>query len=292
MKRLQQEQQDEQQQIPSAPTLPQSDSEFHLAFESTVAAATPSSYEAPQDEPSSLASNIDFSHQPVSSLPSVDPGPPHPLDWPEPESWSTVATSVIPDPPSLNSANLGLGEIPSGNWSDNATESNGGEHRGIKPRSRSGSSSGAIEWSEKELPLEGTSQENSPISSMDILAEPDNKLYSSSSIVSPQPPQPPHSIRPSPEYHGTHTSPQSPAFSSSRPQLHETFLQQSPPVIYSRSRAPPPPPVPVEETPVELDPGIVTKAQKHCRFAISALNYDDAEQARKELRAALALLGG
>jgi vacuolar protein sorting-associated protein VTA1 len=43
---------------------------------------------------------------------------------------------------------------------------------------------------------------------------------------------------------------------------------------------------------VELTPGLIAKAQKHCRFAISSLDYEDAEQARKELRAALALLGG
>jgi vacuolar protein sorting-associated protein VTA1 len=43
---------------------------------------------------------------------------------------------------------------------------------------------------------------------------------------------------------------------------------------------------------VELTPALIVKAQKHCRFAISSLDYEDAEQARKELRAALALLGG
>lgn len=41
----------------------------------------------------------------------------------------------------------------------------------------------------------------------------------------------------------------------------------------------------------ELTPLIIAKAQKHSRFAISALDYDDAETAKKELRAALALLG-
>jgi hypothetical protein len=297
LNRLQHEQRLEQQQIPSAPTLPQSDSEFHLASESTVAAATLSSYEAAQDEPSSLASNIDFSHQPASSLLSVDLGRPH-LDWPEPDSWSTVATSGIPNSPGLNSTNSGWGGISSGNWSDNPTESNSGEIREIKSRSRS--NSGTIELSGEELPLQDASQEpDSPISGMDILAEPDNKkLYFSPPTVSPQgpqPPQPPH-FRSSTEYHGslnTHTpSPQSPVFPSSRPQIHEAFVQQSPSAVYSRSRAPPPLPVPVQEDPVELTPGIVVKAQKHCRFAISALNYDDAEQAKKELRAALALLGG
>ncbi|KAJ7040445.1 Vta1 like-domain-containing protein [Mycena alexandri] len=60
----------------------------------------------------------------------------------------------------------------------------------------------------------------------------------------------------------------------------------SPPTLMS----PPPPPQPEPE--VELTPGVIAKAQKHCRFAISALDYEDAEQARRELRAALAVLGG
>jgi vacuolar protein sorting-associated protein VTA1 len=64
-----------------------------------------------------------------------------------------------------------------------------------------------------------------------------------------------------------------------------TFV--TPPTLLS-----PPPPPPPEPEPVELTPTVIAKAQKHCRFAISALDYEDAEQARKELRAALAVLGG
>lgn len=44
--------------------------------------------------------------------------------------------------------------------------------------------------------------------------------------------------------------------------------------------------------PFELTPEIIAKAQKRCRYAISALDYEDAETARKELREALALLEG
>ncbi|KAJ4485815.1 DUF605-domain-containing protein [Lentinula aciculospora] len=74
------------------------------------------------------------------------------------------------------------------------------------------------------------------------------------------------------------------------------------PDLYSQSHPPPPPsvpnaipplsPAPIISGDVELTPAVVAKAQKHCRFAISALDYEDAEQARKELRAALATLGG
>lgn len=54
----------------------------------------------------------------------------------------------------------------------------------------------------------------------------------------------------------------------------------------------PQPPIPVASAPVELTPALIAKVQKHCRFAISSLDYEDAEQARKELRTALAMLGG
>jgi vacuolar protein sorting-associated protein VTA1 len=55
------------------------------------------------------------------------------------------------------------------------------------------------------------------------------------------------------------------------------------------SRPPPPPPEP--SPPPELTPSLIAKTQKHCRFAISALDYEDVQQARKELHAALAILG-
>ncbi|KAF5388600.1 hypothetical protein D9757_004667 [Collybiopsis confluens] len=60
------------------------------------------------------------------------------------------------------------------------------------------------------------------------------------------------------------------------------------------SALPPPPiaPAPFLPQQIELTPSVVAKAQKHCRFAISSLDYEDAEQAKKELRAALAILGG
>lgn len=65
---------------------------------------------------------------------------------------------------------------------------------------------------------------------------------------------------------------------------------QAPPPPPPQRQSPPQPPQPSPE--FELTPTTIAKAQKHCRFAISALDYEDAEQARKELRAALAVLGG
>ncbi|KIM71758.1 hypothetical protein PILCRDRAFT_830160 [Piloderma croceum F 1598] len=63
--------------------------------------------------------------------------------------------------------------------------------------------------------------------------------------------------------------------------------------MYASAPPPSPPPHPRVPSPVpDLTPQLIAKAQKHCRFAISALDYEDADQARKELRAALAVLGG
>ncbi|KAG6333180.1 hypothetical protein ID866_5910 [Astraeus odoratus] len=72
-----------------------------------------------------------------------------------------------------------------------------------------------------------------------------------------------------------YVSPVSPLPPASHPSIHATI-------------PPPPPPV----LPFELTPTIISNAQKHCRFAISSLDYEDVEQARKELRLALKLLGG
>ncbi|KAI0361345.1 DUF605-domain-containing protein [Trametes cingulata] len=48
----------------------------------------------------------------------------------------------------------------------------------------------------------------------------------------------------------------------------------------------------VTTRPAELTPQVISRVQKHCRYAISALDYEDAEQAIKELRTALRMLGG
>jgi vacuolar protein sorting-associated protein VTA1 len=77
---------------------------------------------------------------------------------------------------------------------------------------------------------------------------------------------------------------------------------------YQQSPFPPPPPAqqfaplpmaPTVHTPqppklnqqLNTDDMAVAKAQKHARWAISALNFEDAETAVKELRAALQTLG-
>ncbi|KAI0963913.1 hypothetical protein AcW1_000866 [Taiwanofungus camphoratus] len=97
----------------------------------------------------------------------------------------------------------------------------------------------------------------------------------------PSPPFPPSAL-PSPSY----SPPSAPSFRlPSAPLVPPPAPLVPPPVL-------PPEAATVTEMPVELTPAVVARAQKHCRFAISALDYEDTEQARKELRAALRLLGG
>ncbi|GAA5879598.1 hypothetical protein JCM1840_003328 [Sporobolomyces johnsonii] len=92
-----------------------------------------------------------------------------------------------------------------------------------------------------------------------------------------------------------HLSSEPPAFPSavfpSAPSLPPQPPQ--PPAGHGHSVVPPPPPAaPVETQQDNFDPAEVAKMQKHARWAISALNYEDYETARKELRLALAMLGG
>ena len=84
---------------------------------------------------------------------------------------------------------------------------------------------------------------------------------------------------------------------SSLPPLPPQPMHTSPPV----ARPPPPQapaipsaPVPVDDGPLaaSLDPTAITKIQKHAKWAISALNYEDLFTARKELRLALDMLEG
>lgn len=69
-----------------------------------------------------------------------------------------------------------------------------------------------------------------------------------------------------------------------------TALEQTPrAAVFStpESQANPP----KRRGPLNTDDAAITQAQKHARFAISALNFEDADTAVKELRAALQVLG-
>ncbi|KAF7347697.1 hypothetical protein MVEN_01526800 [Mycena venus] len=113
----------------------------------------------------------------------------------------------------------------------------------------------------------------------------------------PDPNQPPFiSVTPQPPFHeSAQPSHDGGVYGSAPPlppQVPTPVVPPPPTFVTPSTLLSPPPPPPPEPEPVELTPTVIAKAQKHCRFAISALDYEDAEQARKELRAALAVLGG
>lgn len=109
-------------------------------------------------------------------------------------------------------------------------------------------------------------------------------LSPSNEIYGPEPPTWNPSSNPSQVYYSPPVPPPAPA------PIFLPIPPPSPPVPVVQ--APPPPPSQELEPEVELTTSMIAKAQKHCRFAISALDYEDAEQARRELKAALAVLGG
>lgn len=74
-----------------------------------------------------------------------------------------------------------------------------------------------------------------------------------------------------------------------------TFHQAPPPQQFNPVQSPKPAPVPAPVHPrsnkLNTDDVSIAKAQKHAKWAISALNFEDADTAVKELKAALQTLG-
>jgi vacuolar protein sorting-associated protein VTA1 len=75
-------------------------------------------------------------------------------------------------------------------------------------------------------------------------------------------------------------------------QTHPSFAQQQPVLPIYTSFPKSTPLVPPQSTPpVVVDDEAILKAQKHAKWAISALNFEDVPTAIKEFRGALAVLG-
>lgn len=123
-------------------------------------------------------------------------------------------------------------------------------------------------------------------------APPVSNHHRSSSLKTNSPPKRRSSLSSAQPKSGSLTPVVPPAAASApiAPQPSAPPAQFAPAPVYAS--APPLPPPSDPSPPQDLSPQLIAKAQKHCRFAISALDYEDAEQARKELRAALAVLGG
>lgn len=193
-----------------------------------------------------------------------------------------------------------------GNWSTIATPGTADYRTSDLPMSppandpRSAVVSGELEGFPEEIPSQGES----------LLGDPHIRYPTQppTEQAPPQvPPQPfePVSVLPpgvvSPIV-GTHpTPPIDPAVNTTpQPpiQSYQQFSQPTrpPPIPVSqpsphmiRNNAPPPPAAPAP--PPQLTPKQIAQAQKHCRYAISALDYEDFERARQDLLDALTIIG-
>lgn len=296
--------QDEEQQIPSPPK------------------------SIPTDPSGSILISNPSHH--ISSSAATFPSPPetegrlHPVwsvsDGP-PESWSTAATPGTEEPEVYT---IGTPTPSTAGYDDNS-QTIGLIKYNSKPRSGSGSSSNTVD-SNRERSFQSnpwTNEEHTPPTSPPRTslksASPDSgkRVHFTTGSPPPLPPPPlsgssspkeyvgPSSIYASPQLpispsvnYPTQPSPTQPPATSAHilpppASPPKNYIYSPPPpsqTLPTRHPSPPVPRAPVAE--VELTPGLIAKAQKHCRFAISSLDYEDAEQARKELRAALALLGG
>ncbi|KAF2118383.1 Vta1 like-domain-containing protein [Lophiotrema nucula] len=124
--------------------------------------------------------------------------------------------------------------------------------------------------------------------------------------ASPPPIQPPHQPPPSQQLFqhqqpgfASPPPPQQPQFQHNpvppqqqQPWIPPTFHNQPPPQQYSQP-APPPPPAQqaLSQGPFKTDEEAVIAAEKHAKWAISALHFEDINTAVKELRIALQSLG-
>ncbi|KAJ3846149.1 Vta1 like-domain-containing protein [Lentinula lateritia] len=145
-------------------------------------------------------------------------------------------------------------------------------------------------WSTAATPGVGSERQRANVSP--------RKVHFSTDTTSIHPPSANVALVPSDAITPPFVPPHLPSTSSTHhphvpPNLHseiQTF--QAPPPLSVPNTILPLIPPPIVSQEVELTPAVVAKAQKHCRFAISALDYEDVEQAKKELRAALSALGG
>jgi vacuolar protein sorting-associated protein VTA1 len=199
------------------------------------------------------------------------------------------------------------GPTSPGNWSTIATPGTA-DHRAFDlPSSPVTGGPGRVTVSDE---LEGLPEEF-PSPEQSLFGEPHIRRPEQSSHEQPVPPQlptqPSEMIVPS-EVAPTHTethpvsidTPVNPTPQPPTQSYQQVFQPTPPPPIpiqqqpsqTIRNVVPPPPPPTVPVPPPPLTPKQIAQAQKHCRYAISALDYEDFERAREDLFAALRIIGG
>ncbi|KAL6310127.1 Vta1 like-domain-containing protein [Sparassis latifolia] len=236
-----------------------------------------------------LPSSVSESTPPPPAITRATAPPPHISDLPSPQQ-----DGFFPQAPLLGNitqlsqlTSHGSAESPSpGGWSTVATPGTPGRFLGTDGDARRAH----VRFSRSlsaEAPSPRVNGEQDPFAAC-----------AATSSVPPQSPYAPHpgpSAPPDPGFPSTSIAPERgtppldpfPAGFIPSPPISQ-HMPVSPPVQYAL----PPEAAVVAAPPVELNPVLIGRAQKHCKFAISALDYEDVEQAKKELREALKMLGG
>ncbi|KAK7465403.1 hypothetical protein VKT23_005381 [Stygiomarasmius scandens] len=198
------------------------------------------------------------------------------VDLSTPGNWSTVAT-----PGTVTHAGSPLEE--SDHYGPNSSfprdpsppESPTAGRSKHKKRSGSESSNGSTNSNGLDANRKRKGSISSSPKKVHFVSQPD--IFQTGSGSPPKAAPPPPSNHFSPPSSNSYSHPSAPSYSASP-------ISPSAPVSAPYARPP--------DRDVELTPSLVSQAQKHCRYAISSLDYDDVTQAKKELRTALALLGG
>ncbi|KAF9535674.1 Vta1 like-domain-containing protein [Crepidotus variabilis] len=300
--------------IPLPPRLPPSNSS-----ESTLISSSPPKPSVKRSSPPRAPHILSSSPPKHFSGPAISKTPSTNVDRP-PESWSNAATpgTDVPDAFITSTPHTRKRTGSSASRSSHKRDRSGSSSHTID--AFSGAARGSLKkaaWTNEELeiipsssPKKSSFKSGSPDSDKRVRfsppvdgvpppAAPSPPKSGSPSYTGPEsiyaPPQvsPPTSVSPSNSLNGF-PSIISPPPSASSPGAY--IYAQSPPPQVSPTRnvyasAPPLPPPPPPAAPFELTPKITSETQKHCRYAISALDYEDVATAKKELRAALRLLG-
>lgn len=283
--------QEQEQQPPSPPLLDPADPEVQRINQSTP--QPPASH--PYQPYVESAPNTDAQPSPSFSAPKVSPPPNLPAVPTGYTSNTHDDVSPISQPATSRQGSVvsvGGGYFPKTNVPPTFTSDNTAPSLPTAPSTEDDpltSSLGGLGGAAGETPQpsgvpDPSSFYQNPVSPPPVAQPPQQPSAPQNPYASP-PPQPQHQF-PTP-------SPQPPQQSYPLPQTvvppqhYSPALRQNP---YAQPAVPPPPAV-SSQGPFRNDEDSIMQAQKHAKWAISALNFEDSATAVKELRIALQALG-
>lgn len=208
------------------------------------------------------------------------PGTPSGFDYnpSSPGNWSTIATPGTAD---YRTFDMPISPSPSG-WQDQRRARVSGELEGV-PELPATPEESLFRDPHTRRPTQFPSEQAPP--------QPPPELHESGLT------QPPGAV---PAHIETYTLPPiDPAVNTPTPPHPpiQPYQQLPPPIQHPppqviKSFVPPQPPQPAPIPAPQLTPQQISQAQKHCRYAISALDYEDFARARQDLLDALRIIGG